>query len=106
MAHESTIDHDYSPDSKSMTDEERTKQTSTVRVEGVELAVDIEEEQVVLRKIDRYILPVMCITFWLQCEYIPLISRRWERIVVGAQSFSAPPRSSSASLPTKLTFSH
>lgn len=60
-----TIDHDYSPDHKSEAGE-GGKEVATVLVEGVEVDIDVAEEAAVLRKIDIFILPVMCVTFWLQ----------------------------------------
>lgn len=67
MAPTTTIDHDYSPDSKSDGGEGAgSKEVATVVVEGVEVDIDVQEEEAVLRRIDRFILPVMCVTFWLQ----------------------------------------
>lgn len=64
-----TIDHDYTPDHKSEAGD-GSKEVATVVVAGVEVDIDVAEEAAVLRKIDLFILPVMCVTFWLQVSCI------------------------------------
>lgn len=97
----STIDHDYSPDSKSM--EAGAKETAVVRVGEVEVEIDVAEEAAVLRKVDLYILPIMCVTFWLQVRLSVILSAMESRQV--AANASTDDRAKSFSLPFSSLYS-